>query len=212
MLMPEGQREDTQKILGQISQGRRVEHYETKRLRKDGQIIDVSLTVSPIRNGYGEIIGASKVGRDITERRRSEELRERLAAIVASSDDMIVSKNLDGVITSWNRGAEQILGYSADEIIGKHVSVLMPPEQAEDYAMILSRIRRGETVEHYETKRRRKDGAIVGLSNSLSDPRCGRQNCRSFQNRAGHHSTEVDGSRASGSGPAQRRVFSHACT
>jgi PAS domain S-box-containing protein len=168
VLMPEGQLEDLQKILGRVSQGKRVDHYETKRRRKDGQIIDVSLTVSPIRNSYGEIIGASKVGRDITDKRRAEELRERLAAIVASSDDMIVSKNLDGMITSWNRGAERILGYSAEEVIGKHVSMLMSPEQPEDYAKILSRISRGEVVDHYETKRRRKDGSIVDVSLTVS--------------------------------------------
>lgn len=168
MLMPEDHLEDTHKILSRISQGERVDHYETKRRRKDGQVIDVSLTVSPIRNSYGEIIGASKVGRDITERRRIEELRERLAAIVESSDDMIVSKNLDGVITSWNRGAEKLLGYSADEMIGKHVSSIMPPERAEDYEKILSKIRRGESVDHYETRRLRKDGSIVDVSLTIS--------------------------------------------
>jgi PAS domain S-box-containing protein len=168
MLMPEGYLEDTEKILGRVAHGKRIEHYETKRRRKDGKIIDVSLTVSPIRNAYGEIVGASKVGRDITEKRRTEELREQLAAIVASSDDMIVSKNLDGVILSWNRGAERILGYTAEEIVGKPVSLLMPPEQAEDYAKILSQIRQGKAVDHYETRRRRKDGSIVDISLTVS--------------------------------------------
>src|SRR5436309_6656024 len=84
--------------------------------------------------------------------------RARLAAIVESSDDIIVSKTLDGIITSWNRGAERILGYTPDEVIGKHVSILMPPDNIEDTTRILSKVCRGEKVDHYETKRRRKDG------------------------------------------------------
>ena len=168
MLMPEGHQEDTAKILSRISKGEKVDHYETKRRRKDGTIIDVSLTVSPIRNSYGEIIGASKVGRDITERRGHEELRERLAAIVESSDDMIVSKTLEGIITSWNRGAEKLLGYSAEEMVGRHVSCIMPPDQPEDYEKILSKVRTGESIDHYETRRRRKDGTIVDVSLTVS--------------------------------------------
>jgi PAS domain S-box-containing protein len=168
MLMPPEQLEDTTKILGSIRRGQTVDHYETKRRRKDGTIIDVSLTVSPIRNEEGEIIGASKVGRDITEAKRAAELKDRLAAIVESSDDIIVSKTLDGIITSWNKGAERTLGYTAEEVIGKHVSMLMPPEQLEDTTKILGKIRRGEKVDHYETKRRRKNGTIIDVSLTVS--------------------------------------------
>jgi PAS domain S-box-containing protein len=168
MLMPEAQLEDTEKILGYIRRGERVDHYETKRRTKDGRIVDVSLTVSPIRDAHGTIVGASKVGRDITERKRSRELRERMAAIVDSSDDIIVSKDLYGAITSWNKGAEKILGYTADEMIGQHVSVLMPEEHLEDLSKILNCISRGESVEHYETQRRRKDGVIIDVSLTVS--------------------------------------------
>ena len=116
----------------------------------------MSLTVSPIRNAEGEIVGASKVGRDVTEKRQADILRERLAAVVESSDDIIVTKTLDGIITSWNRGAERVLGYTAEEVIGKHVSMLMPPDAIEDIEKILGRIRRGEKVDHYETRRNGK--------------------------------------------------------
>jgi PAS domain S-box-containing protein len=95
-------------------------------------------------------------------------LKERLAAVVESSDDIIVSKDLDGVITSWNRGAEQALGYTAEEVVGRHVSMLFPPEHSEDVELILGRIRRGEKVDHYETRRRRKDGRIIDVSISVS--------------------------------------------
>src|SRR5262249_53315625 len=96
------------------------------------------------------------------------ELRERLAAIVESSDDIIVSKTLDGIITSWNKAAQRTLGYSADEVIGKHVSMLMPPENLEDTERILGKIRRGERVDHYETRRRRKDGVVIDVSLTVS--------------------------------------------
>ena len=168
MLMPPEALEDTERILGRIRRGERVDHYLTRRLRKDGTVIEVSLTVSPIRNAAGEIVGASKVGRDVTDQARAKELNERLAAIVGSSDDIIASKDLDGVITSWNTGAERILGYTAEEVIGKHISIIMPPELVEDMPRILGRIRRGEKVDHYQTKRRRKDGTIIDVSLTVS--------------------------------------------
>jgi PAS domain S-box-containing protein len=99
---------------------------------------------------------------------RAEELRQVLAAIVESSDDAIIAKTLDGVITSWNRGAERIFGYAADEIIGRHISVLKPPEHSEDVIQILERIRHGERVNHFETKRCTKDGRIIDVSLSVS--------------------------------------------
>ena len=168
MLMPPESIEDIEKILGRIRAGEKVDHYETKRRRKDGVVIDVTLTVSPIRDAEGDIIGASKVGRDITDAKAAAELKDRLAAIVESSDDIIISKTLDGIITSWNRGAERILGYSADEVVGKHVSMLMPPESIEDTEKILGRIRRGEKIDHYETRRRRKDGVVIDVTLTVS--------------------------------------------
>lgn len=97
-----------------------------------------------------------------------EELRQFLAAIVESSDDAILSKSLDGVITSWNRGAEKLFGYTADEVIGKPVTLLIPADRAEEEPSILARLRRGERIEHYETVRRRKDGALLDVSLTVS--------------------------------------------
>src|SRR5258708_7744067 len=91
------------------------------------------------------------------------EAEARRRAIVDSSDDAIVAKDLHGTITTWNVGAERILGYSAGEIIGQHVSTLIPPDHIEDVARILERVRRGEGVVNYQTKRRRKDGTIVDV-------------------------------------------------
>ena len=115
---------------------------------------------------------------DLIERARIETaLREReeqtrwLAAIVESSDDAIISKNLDGFITSWNKGAERIFGYLAEEVIGKHVTILIPLERQDEEPTILDRIRRGERVDHYETVRRRKDGSLIDISLTVSPVR-----------------------------------------
>jgi PAS domain S-box-containing protein len=87
-----------------------------------------------------------------------------LAAIVESSEDAIISKDLNGIITSWNSGANRLFGYEAEEIVGKPVTLLIPPERLREEEGILARIRRGERIEHYETIRRRKDGNLVDIS------------------------------------------------
>ena len=102
------------------------------------------------------------------ERLRGDEVTRRLATIVETSDDAIISKNLDGVIQTWNRGAERIFGYAADEIIGKPVTTLMPPELYDEEPGILARLRRGERINHYQTVRRRKDGTLLDISLTVS--------------------------------------------
>jgi PAS domain S-box-containing protein len=102
------------------------------------------------------------------DQKPTTELQERLAAIVESSDDAIISKSLNGVIQSWNRGAQNIFGYTAEEMIGKHISVLAAPDRVDEIPEILARIARGERIEHYETKRRTKDGRILTVSLTVS--------------------------------------------
>jgi PAS domain S-box-containing protein len=142
-------------------------------LARDGREVPVDDSAAPILDAEGRVAGVILVFRDITEGRRAELLNERLAALVESSDDIIASKDLDGVITSWNRGAERVLGYSAEEVVGRHVSMLMPPELVEDMPRILDRIRRGEKVDHYETRRVRKDGSVIDVSLTVSPIRNG---------------------------------------
>ena len=101
-------------------------------------------------------------------RQREEELRARLAAIVESSDDAIISKTLDGIIRTWNKGAERTFGYTADEVIGKPVTILMPPDRVNEEERILTKLRAGEPIEHYETVRVRKDGTRLEISLSVS--------------------------------------------
>ena len=143
--------------------GRRI---EIEGLRKDGSEILVELAITAIKTDEAPVFTAYL--RDVTERKRAEEASRHLAAIVESSDDAIVSKDLNGIIVSWNAGAERLFGYSAEEIIGKPIQILIPPERYNEEPAILERVRRGEYVEHYETVRRRKDGKLINVSLTVS--------------------------------------------
>jgi PAS domain S-box-containing protein len=110
---------------------------------------------------------------DVTERRRAAAATQLLAAIVDSSDDAIISKNLDGVITSWNKGAERIFGYTAEEAVGRHITLIIPEERREEETEFLGRLKRGERVEHFRTVRRRKDGEFLDISLTISPVRDG---------------------------------------
>jgi PAS domain S-box-containing protein len=115
-----------------------------------------------------ETSGAMPVVNDLDEQTRSAAAIWRLAAIVESSEDAIISKDLNGVITSWNSGAQRLFGYTAEEAIGKSVTILIPPERLHEEPHILGRIRRGERIEHYETVRRSKDGNLLDISLTVS--------------------------------------------
>lgn len=127
VLFPPDRLEEEAKILERLHRGERVDHFETIRMRKDGTPIAVSVTISPIHDKTGRIVGASKVARDISQ---STELEGRFKAIIASSDDAIVSKDLNGIVKSWNQSAERMFGYTAEEMIGKSITVLFPPRSA----------------------------------------------------------------------------------
>ena len=105
---------------------------------------------------------------DISDRKRADMHGQRLASIVESSDDAIVSKDLDGTITSWNRGAERLFGYKAEEIIGKSVTILIPTDRLDEEPQIIERVRRGERIDHFDTVRRRKDGSLIDISLTVS--------------------------------------------
>jgi PAS domain S-box-containing protein len=168
LIIPPELHDDEPLILRRIRAGERIEHFQTVRLHKNGQRIDVSLTVSPVRDEKGNVIGAAKIVRDITRQKKLEEAARRLAAIVESSDDAIASKDMNGVITSWNRSAEKLFGYKAEEIVGKPVMTIIPPELHHDEDMILSKIRRGEKIDHFETIRVHKNGERIEVSLTIS--------------------------------------------
>ena len=135
---------------------------------KDGSIYWVDTTIVPFVDEAGKPRQYMAIRADITERKRAEEGRERLAAIVDSSDDAIISKDLNGTINAWNRGAEKVFGYSASEAVGKPMLMLFPPELGSEESDILARIRRGESFEHFETARMRKDGKSIDVSVTIS--------------------------------------------
>lgn len=168
MLIPEDHRGEEQHILGEILAGRRIQHFETQRLRKDGTLVDVSLTVSPLPDTTGTIVGASKIVRDITHEREARRLQARLAAIVENADDAIIAKDTAGVITSWNPAAVRLFGYVTDEAIGLPISILMPPDLIGRDRDILSEILAGRKVDHYETRRMTKDGRVIDVSLTVS--------------------------------------------
>jgi PAS domain S-box-containing protein len=135
--------------------------------RKDGSPFSVAYTSQPIIED-GHVTGAVVNFRDITQDKRAEETRARLAAIVQSSDDAIIGKTLDGIITNWNRGAERLYGYSAEEVVGQHISVLVPSGRPDDVPNLLARLRRGEHISRYETVRVTKGGKLLDVSLTLS--------------------------------------------
>jgi PAS domain S-box-containing protein len=137
-------------------------------LARDGREIPIDDSAAPIRLPDGELFGVVLIFRDITEQRRAELTRAWLAAIIVSSDDAIVSKTLDGQITSWNPGAVRLFGYTPEEIIGKPITIIVPTELYNEEAEVLARLRRGERVDHFETVRLTKDGQRIEVSLTVS--------------------------------------------
>ena len=135
---------------------------EIEALRRDGSEIMVALAINATQVNGSPIFTAYL--RDITERKRAEETNRRLAAIIESSGDAIISKDLDELVTSWNKEAERLFGYSADEIIGKPITVLVPPDRHNEELGIIERLRQGERVLRYETVYFRKDGTALNVS------------------------------------------------
>ena len=146
--------------------------------RPDGTRVPFIPFPMPLFDASGTLIGGVNTLVDISERHKAEQrIRESearyrdIAAIVESSEDAVLTKDLDGIITSWNHGASRLFGYAADEVIGKPITILIPDERHDEEPTILTRIRRGERIDHYETVRRRKDGSSVDISLTVSPVR-----------------------------------------
>ncbi|HYI97335.1 MAG TPA: PAS domain S-box protein [Bryobacteraceae bacterium] len=151
-----------------LREGRPIGGYELRAKRADGKSLILIPYPTPLRDSSGKLIGAVNLIVDVTERKKGDEAIRRLAAIIESSEDAIIAKNLDGLITDWNAGAERIFGYTIEEVIGQPVTILIPPDRVDEEPNIIARVRRGERIEHYETVRRRKDGALLDISLSVS--------------------------------------------
>jgi PAS domain S-box-containing protein len=142
--------------------------------RRNGTEFPVEISLSPLETEEGVLV--SSTIRDVTERKKADEARAQLAAIVDSSDDAVIGKSLDGIIRSWNRGAKRIFGYSEEEVIGKPISMLLPPGRQGEEPAIIERLKRGERVEPFETVRRRKDGQDIDVSVTISPIHDSRRN------------------------------------
>jgi PAS domain S-box-containing protein len=145
-----------------------VHHGEVVIERPDGSRVTVSVDVDPIRDKNGAVVGVVNFFADIRERKQAERATALLAAIVDCSDDAIVSKDLDGIVTSWNKGAERLFGFTAQEVIGRNIKLIIPPVKWDEEAAILEKLRRGERVDHFETVRLHKDRTPLDVSLTIS--------------------------------------------
>jgi len=146
---------------------------ELRHTTRQGNEVVVTSRWQLQRDESGAPTAVLEINRDITERKQAERIREQLASVVDSSDDAIMTKTLEGIITAWNRGAEKIFGYPAEEAIGQPMLMLLPQERFSEEADILARIGRGQSVEHFETVRMCKDGTSIDVSVTISPIRDG---------------------------------------
>jgi PAS domain S-box-containing protein len=151
--------------------GETVRDFEMEVRYEDGEARHVIGNATPLRDAKGNLFGAVAAFLDITDRKRYADVQEHLASIVAHSDDAIISKDTNGVILSWNRGAEILFGYTADEIVGRNITTIIPAHLLHEEPAILNRIRTGERIDHFETQRRHKNGTLVDISLTVSPMR-----------------------------------------
>lgn len=159
--------ENEKKIIRNLEKGGK-EYYEAACKNKNGDTIYISFTAFPITDQNGKVVEISQFAKDISGQKIAYEKQSILAAIVNSSDDAIISKTLDGIITSWNRAATKMFGYSEKEAIGKHISIIIPIDRLPEETLIIKNIRQGKKIDHFETIRVSKDGSERQLSITVS--------------------------------------------
>lgn len=160
---PPGRYEENKSLYDRMLAG---EQFVDERKSAGGD--DFMVHFVPLKNEADEVYAGLIIALDITDYKRAEEKSAMLAAIVSSSDDAIISKNFESIITSWNNGAQRLFGYTAAEMVGESVLKLIPPDRLDEEPLILARLRRGERVEHFETKRMTKDGSLLDVSLTIS--------------------------------------------
>src|SRR5215217_591046 len=166
-LLPRSVQENVDYLQAFVRSGYRLSDAESQEVDRYGRTkYFMNDLTGIVENEY--LLRVWGTQRDITERKQDEEVRAHLAAIVESSEDAIIAKTLEGVITDWNRGAQKIYGYSAEEVLCKPINILVPPDRPNEVPMILKRLRRGEAIDHYETMRVTKDGRRLDISLTIS--------------------------------------------
>ena len=154
-----------------VLSGQTAKHFETTGLTRDGHRIPISVSLSVVVAPEGHVIGTARIIRDISEQRALERETLRLAAIVNSSQDAIVSKDLNGIVQTWNGAAERMFGYTSEEIVGRPIRLIIPEDRQSEEDKVLATIRAGRAVEHFETIRQRKDGTSIEISLTVSPVR-----------------------------------------
>jgi PAS domain S-box-containing protein len=168
LIVPVALWEHVEELHRRVGEGDVVRDIETVHRRSDETHFRVLLTTAPVRAPDGRVMGIVRIAQDLSGQQRTDREARRLAAIVRWSDDAIVSKDLNGIVTTWNVAAERMFGYTAAEMIGTSIRVLIPEDRQSEEDETLARIRRGDTVEHFETLRRRKDGTIIVIALTVS--------------------------------------------
>jgi PAS domain S-box-containing protein len=170
LLIPPERDADEEAVFASVLRGELAAPFTTVRIAKGGRRIHVNLGLAAVRDRSGAIVGVSQIARDLAGPPAST-IQAYLAAIVESSDDVIVSKDLDGIVTSCNPAVERVFGYPPAELIGRSIRVLIPPDRQTEEDEILAKLRRGERIDHFETVRIAKDGRLVDVSLSVSPVR-----------------------------------------
>lgn len=171
ILTPDEHAASENEILQKLRHTDAQHQVETQRVHKDGRTVDVYLTYSAVRDQQGQIYGILVIADNVAENKRIEKAERDqlfLSAIISSAEDAIVSKDLNGIVTSWNKAAEDLFGYTSEEMVGQPISLLIPFDHPDEEPQILARIRRGERIAHYETQRIRKGGEVIDVSLTVS--------------------------------------------
>ncbi|MEP7251394.1 MAG: PAS domain-containing sensor histidine kinase [Ginsengibacter sp.] len=162
IIIPEEFYEAEEKVFKNLKNGKPVQKYETIRKRKDGTRFFTSHIITPVKDAKKKVIGASKIISDISHQKNF------YAAIINTSDDAICSKNLDGIITTWNHGAEKMFGYKEKEVLGRNITIIIPESKRKEEVIIRNKIRKGQRIAPIETIRTRKDGNEINISLTIS--------------------------------------------
>ena len=168
LIIPPAHRSADRELIAGLRTGATAGTVETVAMTRSGATLSISLALSPVLTPKGQLIGISRIIRDIAQQKTLEREALHLAAIVASSDDAIVSKDLNGIVQTWNKAAERIFGYAPEEMIGRSITTIIPLDRRAEEDLVLSRIRAGLSVDHFETIRQRKDGSLIEISVTIS--------------------------------------------
>jgi PAS domain S-box-containing protein len=166
-LIPADRLQEEIEILSRVGKGETIDQFQTLRRHKSGRLIPVSATISPILNDKYEVIGISKIVRDNSTRAAMEAELLTFATWIDSTGDAVIGQTVDGIITSWNLGAERLFGFSAGSIIGKPIYLLVPHDRLPEELEFLEKLSRGISIQNQETKRRHRDGHLIEVSVSI---------------------------------------------